>query len=125
MKRAAGAALLLTCLALSACGHSSDSGAPRPETAGSPKTGAEPSWGCAIRSMAFTDYGPDARGEPTRDAALASYREAGDRVVYSRGGPHEADKWLLVDDAGHIHAALELLHNKGGWLVSAAEKCST
>jgi len=90
-----------------------------------PDLAGKPRWaGCHSRSIGSIDYVSGARGKPTVRAALAPYRTAGDHVVVVPARPHQNRRWLLVDEANHIHASLGLEHGGHGWLVGSAETCA-
>jgi hypothetical protein len=131
------AALLLACLGLTACGHSSSTPQTQPEKPGTSDASgptdrvaepgaAKPTWApdCDEISIENIDYISGARGKPSRAAALARYRKDGDTVVFSRGDLHTANQWLIVDDRGHLRAEVELLHTRHGWLPSTVFKCA-
>jgi hypothetical protein len=120
MRNAATAAATLALgVVLAGCGHASSRPAVDPDLAGKPTWG-----GCTESSTGIIDYTAGAPGEPTAGAALAAYRVDGDHVVVVPARAHMNRRWLLVDDANRIHASLELMHTRHGWLVSTVEQCA-
>jgi hypothetical protein len=113
---AVGAAVAVAVLA--GCGTASSTPRVEPDLAGTPTWG-----GCSQFSMQEMSIAEGARGARTLVAAIADYREDGDRVVTgprAGGLPH---RWL-VDADGTIHADLEMSGSRQGWFVTGVKRCA-
>jgi hypothetical protein len=106
-------------LAVTAAGCGS---APKPSV--QPDLAGKPTWGaCSTFSEQAMSIAEGARGAATLKAAVADYREDGDRVVRGPSTGGLAHRWL-VDDSGTIHADLGVWHSGRGWFVTGAKRCA-